>query len=338
VWLASYPRSGNTLLRIILNQSFGIKSHSLYDDTDDIGSMEGVAKAVGHISHNQDPKKFYRKALRSKKRFFVKTHDTPPDDSPAIYVVRDGRAVSVSYARYNESISRTRKTLTDVVVGNVLFGPWGEHYKNWDPKTRPNTMLLKYEDLVQDPDACIRRIAGFLDLEVRNAADTDFARFQKMYPTFFRQGTRSGWGADVSNDEKAIFWTLNRELMTRLGYDDDDSFTVDTQSIVTLLAARIREMDAAQRADQEVQRLEIDKLTEAVKELSSLRESHLSAIEELTEGLRSASAERQAHLAAIGELTESLKSASETRVAHLAAMDELTEALKAARAELALKR
>src|SRR5258708_3341660 len=31
-WLASYPRSGNTLLRIILKRCFGLTSQSLYDD------------------------------------------------------------------------------------------------------------------------------------------------------------------------------------------------------------------------------------------------------------------------------------------------------------------
>jgi hypothetical protein len=31
-WLASYPRSGNTLLRTILKQCFGLSSQSVYPD------------------------------------------------------------------------------------------------------------------------------------------------------------------------------------------------------------------------------------------------------------------------------------------------------------------
>ena len=32
VWLAAYPRSGNTLLQLFLKQVFGVHTFSLYDD------------------------------------------------------------------------------------------------------------------------------------------------------------------------------------------------------------------------------------------------------------------------------------------------------------------
>jgi len=34
IWLASYPRSGNTLLRVILKHCFGLSSQSVYHDSE----------------------------------------------------------------------------------------------------------------------------------------------------------------------------------------------------------------------------------------------------------------------------------------------------------------
>ena len=47
VWLASYPRSGNTFLRTILWQCFGLRSASYYRD--DLGGNKELEEYVGHI-------------------------------------------------------------------------------------------------------------------------------------------------------------------------------------------------------------------------------------------------------------------------------------------------
>ena len=49
VWLASYPRSGNTFLRTILWQCFGLRSASIYPK--DLGSKKALEDYVGHIEH-----------------------------------------------------------------------------------------------------------------------------------------------------------------------------------------------------------------------------------------------------------------------------------------------
>ena len=55
-WLASYPRSGNTLLRTILKHCFGLSSQSVYPDEE--FSEPGVAEAVGHEAVGADPHDF----------------------------------------------------------------------------------------------------------------------------------------------------------------------------------------------------------------------------------------------------------------------------------------
>src|SRR5688500_12909796 len=47
VWVASYPRSGNTFLRTVLHQCFGLKSGSVY--VHDFGGSHAVEDVVGHI-------------------------------------------------------------------------------------------------------------------------------------------------------------------------------------------------------------------------------------------------------------------------------------------------
>jgi hypothetical protein len=40
VWLASFPRSGNTMLRILLHRFYGRLSYSLYEE----GAVDGTAR------------------------------------------------------------------------------------------------------------------------------------------------------------------------------------------------------------------------------------------------------------------------------------------------------
>jgi hypothetical protein len=54
IFLASYPRSGNTYLRTILNHCFDLKSASIYPN--DLGGNATLEKFVGHIEHIQNGK------------------------------------------------------------------------------------------------------------------------------------------------------------------------------------------------------------------------------------------------------------------------------------------
>ncbi len=95
LWIASYPRSGNTFLRVVLKAAFGLPSDSLYAEKSDITGLmrevrEGLVpgRSLSDMAHSAD-------------LCCVKTHDLPGDDDfPAIYVVRDGRDALVSYAHY----------------------------------------------------------------------------------------------------------------------------------------------------------------------------------------------------------------------------------------------
>ena len=51
IWLASYPRSGNTLLRTVLWHCFGLRSASLYPE--DLGGNKELKRYIGHIDQSE---------------------------------------------------------------------------------------------------------------------------------------------------------------------------------------------------------------------------------------------------------------------------------------------
>ena len=52
IWLASYPRSGNTLVRTILYQCMDLKTGSVYSN--DLGGNSNLESYVGHIEQSED--------------------------------------------------------------------------------------------------------------------------------------------------------------------------------------------------------------------------------------------------------------------------------------------
>ena len=142
VWLASWPRSGNTLLRIKFQQAFGLDTWSIYDDTTDIGADAETAKIVGHRSHGMSREEFIRVAMELPDTFFVKTHELPSDDSPAIYVVRDGRSAVVSWRHYCESFTEVVPSLEAAIRGAEWPGSWSQHVRAWALSGPPETLVV----------------------------------------------------------------------------------------------------------------------------------------------------------------------------------------------------
>src|SRR6266508_870590 len=217
VWLASYPRSGNTLLRLLLKHVFGVCTFSLYDDPL-IGANQTAAREIGHQHHGLSTERFYEVASTKPNMYLVKTHDPPRDDAPAIYVVRDGRATIVSYLHYLRTIVGSDVSLSDVVLGSVPYRSWSEHFEAWRPRKRTKTLLLKYEDLTNQSVAATQRIADFLKLEQQEEFTNDFNRYHRIFPHFFRRGSNPDNIAELKGDTAELFWTMHGHLMKGLQY------------------------------------------------------------------------------------------------------------------------
>jgi len=123
IWLASYPRSGNTLLRTILNQTMGLGSYFDEPILPNIGEKDKeseefwrskiavVADTIGILPMTGSWESFYKKAAASNKAHLIKSHLPPRDDQPAIYLLRDGRSALVSYYHYHQNYLKKQKLL-----------------------------------------------------------------------------------------------------------------------------------------------------------------------------------------------------------------------------------
>ncbi len=218
VWLASYPRSGNSLVRTILRQSFGLFSYSMYNDVHDLGASKDRARLVGHVSYSMSWDRFYQIASAKRRYVFVKTHDPPFDDAPAIYIVRDGRSAIVSYRHYFNTFGNRQVSLLDVVLGDTHFGSWSEHIERWKPERRAGTLLLRYEDIVADPDAAVAAIADRFGISALKPFRNPFDHQRQEFPEFFRRGRTDPELKEFDRTAVQLFSCLHGAMMSRLGY------------------------------------------------------------------------------------------------------------------------
>jgi hypothetical protein len=217
IWLASYPRSGNTFLRMLLHESFGLKSYSLAGTKERAMGGEPVGQLVGDMNVNWSDE--LSRSLRADTgRHLVKTHEEPQSATdPCIYVVRDGRSAVVSYHHYLREVDGLDVSLNDVIDGNVYAGSWSDHYLQWQPKTRPNTLFLRYEDITREPDRAVRELAQFFDLSPLRPFSIEFEQLHQMNAAFFRTGENASNIAQLGSAEPR-FWEAHGALMSELGY------------------------------------------------------------------------------------------------------------------------
>ena len=221
VWLASYPRSGNTFFRVILNSVFDIKTYSIYDDKGDIGADEKTSEVVGHefLPENFDIKK----ARDEEKTYYIKTHELLDDrineKDKVIYLIRDGRESTLSLTKHENTFSSLNLNIIDTIYGNTFIGSWGDHVKSWDPKNRKNTLLIKFETLIKEPIKYIKTLSEFLHTQPIGDKIPTFNELKKINPKFFRSGKTNSWEEAFSDEEHMAFWVRNHQVMLDYGYE-----------------------------------------------------------------------------------------------------------------------
>jgi hypothetical protein len=205
LWLASYPKSGNTYLRSLLAAYFFTKDGKFdfdklkfikffphinlfknlgIDITDENEVVKNYIKAQETINKN------YKKSI-----LFLKTHSTLQSINGnqftnfdntigVIYIVRDPRNVITSYSNhYETSIEQSANDmLTNTYLkgmkdyntfeNNVLthLGTWADNYNSWKHFNKFNKyLLIKYEDIVSRPDVIFQNVLKFI-AEISNTS------------------------------------------------------------------------------------------------------------------------------------------------------------------------
>jgi hypothetical protein len=236
VWLASFPRSGNTFLRILLNNNLGLSSFSIYNDPDDIGKFNEVAEIVGHQTLNlnlldlqNEHWPIHRNTfafLRNESKInLVKTHAAYHPDflqDRVVYIYRDGRAALRSLVSYMQKFSKHLSTSQDILKqlilkGSPLAGYWGSHLQGWKTHPPERALFLKFEDVIATPITTIKRLSDFLNVPIKSEEVITFDKLHSICPNFFRKGKKKSWDDIFDHDSSMLFWVLNYQSMREYG-------------------------------------------------------------------------------------------------------------------------
>ncbi len=247
IWIASYPKSGNTWVRSIISSYF----------FSNIGNFD--FSLLKNISLYPGPKYFNKKIdkpgevslfwevsqkniIQNQELTFLKTHNalvalnnrnftTEKTTLGAIYIIRDPRNILSSlknhygFDNYNETfefMKNKKKYIWDIrrkndFSGFQFLGSWADHYKSWIKNTKFKTLLIKYEDLEKDCYSTSHKIIKFiLMLNGKNVEVDEKKLFKSVETTKFdvlkKKEIEKGFEESINiNNEKKPFFFLGPE-------------------------------------------------------------------------------------------------------------------------------
>ncbi len=259
VWLASYPKSGNTWLRLFLaNYLLNRSTPMPINEVHRIGMGDAVGKAYRMVAGGPfdatDPHQtlalrpavLRRVVANGAQVNLLKTHsyvgkargiELIPGHltRSAIYVVRNPLDMVVSYARhYGNSTDFTAGAIArrdnGIAGGNgavpQFLGNWSDHVRSWTRCRDFPILVLRYEDLLADPAAGFTRALEHLGVPVepeRLARAVRFSSFEELR----RQEETTGF-VERSDQQERFFdsgrsgrWReeLPAEVAERIRYD-----------------------------------------------------------------------------------------------------------------------
>ena len=195
VWLASYPKSGNTWLRSIISalvySKDGLFNFELLKKIPQFPTQKYFREFTDDYTNIHEIKKYWiaaqDKINLDNEIKFLKTHhiNCKVDDysftnkqntCATIYIVRDPRNLVNSISNhYDKTINEAKeflitpktlgasKNIHNLKNGNVvtLIGNWAENYNFWK-QTNENFLLVKYENLLNNINFELEKIVLFL--------------------------------------------------------------------------------------------------------------------------------------------------------------------------------
>lgn len=197
-WLASYPKSGNTWLRCLLEAYHrgglvDINGVGVANSDANAVVIQGVstlplsslglrgellvrpAALLNLISHLRSPR-------------YLKTHfanvqlqGLPPCvprefTNKAIYIIRDPRSVVLSFSRFYSmpiekaiaAMANNKQTIggPGTEFGYSYLSSWSNNVSSWAAEGEFPVHLVKYEEMMADPEKEFREILEFLEYEI----------------------------------------------------------------------------------------------------------------------------------------------------------------------------
>jgi len=197
VWMASYPKSGNTWARIFLANYIANarepvpinKAHGVAMGDSITKTYRMVAQGPLDVTDIDATLKLRPRVLRgivanNADINLVKTHNARvtargvaliPEEvtRSAIYILRNPLDMVLSYARhYGMTPEQAVQTVShpdnanppDEETVTQFMGAWSDHVRSWTSKSAYPLLVLRYEDMLADPRACFARMVQHLGM------------------------------------------------------------------------------------------------------------------------------------------------------------------------------
>lgn len=275
-WLASYPKSGNTWFRAFLYnyQQNGDTPADINEiATGNIASARGwLDEILGFDTADLSPDELerlrpevYRWSKQGDEVGYHKIHDAylyADDGTPlvskegtlgAVYIVRNPLDVAPSAANHwncsldeaitrmgksEMTLARSRKAMASQVRQRLLT--WSDHVLSWVDAPELKCLAIRYEDMLNEPQATFTRALEFLEIDVekervekairfsdfselsRQEAEKGFRERPANTERFFRQGKSGDWRSKLNAAQITKVVADHYEVMRRFAYLDEN--------------------------------------------------------------------------------------------------------------------
>jgi len=194
-WLTSYPKSGNTWIRLLLSTYEKIETNdNVFLNLKTIHKFPNTTQFKDLLNFNllnenklEDKLKICKKWILAQEKLnkisnftILKTHNfggsyngswftDEKNTCGFIYIVRDPRSIAIS-SSYHENMpieqsvkNLLNENLTATNPGNLLEirSSWKNHYLSWKRRNF-SKLIVRYEDLHNDTYNCFKKILNFL--------------------------------------------------------------------------------------------------------------------------------------------------------------------------------
>jgi len=195
IWLASYPKSGNTLLRSLLSSYYftnnGNFEFGLLKNISQFPNPKLFYKHKKNINHISDVAKYWlleQENINNKKKLiFLKTHcalcsinnysfTNSKNSLGAIYIVRDPRNLITSIKNHfqlstkeaYEFLKNKRNALSTIQENKESLdfqplGSWDYHLNSWLKNKSFPILKVRYEDLTKSTYETFKKVIEFIN-------------------------------------------------------------------------------------------------------------------------------------------------------------------------------
>jgi len=227
-WISSYPKSGNTWLRILLASYYYTKD-GIYDEKV-LKNIDQFPQKKFFNDFNYDQKvptdtiklwiKAQEKINQDKKLKFFKTHNTfgklnnfdftnKENSIGCIYVVRDPRNVITSLKNFyelkddqafkwitnkNQYIYDVHKFKKDGFSDFQFISSWDTNFESWKMQKKIAIKIIRYEDLLNETYAVLNDVISFIHQITNNK--------EKIYKNKIKNAVSSSSFSKLKEKEK----------------------------------------------------------------------------------------------------------------------------------------